>query len=201
MTKEDYYSAEEAELRAAIEGVLASSSAKKLVIAGPGTGKTTLFKRMIELAPGGHEERVVLTFINNLRNDLEADLGDFAQVYTLHSYGLGLLHRHALLREPLSEEFTCCPGLASLIADDFELIRGVGAPLFVGKMRALRHDEDTQWYLDRGVYYDAVDFDDTVFRAYRGLSAGYATVDSFQLVLIDEYQDFNALEADYRRTR
>ena len=35
---------EEAELRAAIEAVLSSPSDKKLVIAGPGTGKTTLFK-------------------------------------------------------------------------------------------------------------------------------------------------------------
>ena len=44
-------SAEEAELGAAIDAVLSSPSNKKLVIAGPGTGKTTLFKRLLELTP------------------------------------------------------------------------------------------------------------------------------------------------------
>ena len=32
-------------------------------------------------------------------------------------------------------------------------------------------------------------------RPYQGLTNGNATVDSFQLVLVDKYQDFNALEA------
>jgi hypothetical protein len=36
---------EEAELEAAFDAVLLSTASKKLVIAGPGIGKTTLFKR------------------------------------------------------------------------------------------------------------------------------------------------------------
>ncbi len=83
---EDY----EAELRAAIEAVLSSPSDKKLVIAGPGTGKTTLFKQLLELAPGDSDQRIVLTFINNLKRDLEAELSDLAQVRTLHGYCYGL---------------------------------------------------------------------------------------------------------------
>ncbi len=188
-------SAEEAELGEAIERVLASPSRKKLVVAGPGTGKTTLFKRLLEVAPGERDERIVLTFINNLKDDLEDDLGGLAQVYTLHSYCLGLLHQHAALRGSLTEDFECRPGLAGLIAEDFEVFRGTRAPRFVGDMRALAGGSDYQFYLDRGAYYDAVDFDDAVFRAYRGLSVGLASADTFGLVLIDEYQDFNALEA------
>jgi superfamily I DNA/RNA helicase len=42
MAKKEPQSAEEAELRDAIEAVLSSPSKKKLVTAGPGTGKTTL---------------------------------------------------------------------------------------------------------------------------------------------------------------
>jgi len=195
VSEEADYSAEEAELQAAIEAVLASSSRKKLVIAGPGTGKTTLFKRLLELSPGGRDERIVLTFINTLKDDLEDDLGEMAQVYTLHSYCLGLLYRHPALRGPLSEDFTCRPGLAGLIADDYKFIHGEDAPRFVGKMRALADDDDMRFYLERGVYYAAADFDDAVYRAYQGLKAGHVPVDSFQLVLIDEYQDFNAMEA------
>lgn len=82
---------EELELNAAIEAVINSPSPKKLVIAGPGTGKTTLFKQLLNLAPGNPEQRIVLTFINNLRNDLENDLGDLAKVFTLHSFCLGAL--------------------------------------------------------------------------------------------------------------
>jgi ATP-dependent DNA helicase UvrD/PcrA len=189
------YSAEEVELQGAIEAVLASPSPKKLVIAGPGTGKTRLFALMLNLAQGGRDQRIVLTFINNLRDDLENDLGEMARVYTLHSYCLGLLYRHPALRGPLSQDFVCCPGLASLIADDYEFICSANAPHFVREMRALADEGGIQFYLDRGAYYDAVDFDDTVFRAYQALSSELAPIDSFQLVLIDEYQDFNALEA------
>lgn len=195
MVEEADYSAEEAELNEAIEHVLASTNPKKLVVAGPGTGKTTLFKRMLELTPGAPDERIVLTFINNLKDDLEEDLGDLAHVYTLHSYCLGLLHRHPSLRGALSVGFRCCPGLAGVIKDDYEIIGGDKAPHFVGDMRAVAEQDDTQFYIERGEYYDAVDFDDTVYRAYMGLSSGLAPVDAFRLVLIDEYQDFNDIEA------
>jgi len=188
-------SAEEAELAAAIDAVLRSPSNKKLVIAGPGTGKTTLFKRLLELTPGDRNKRIVLTFINNLKNELENDLGGLAQVFTLHSYCLRLLHCDPALRGTLSPDFRCFPGLASVIAEDWEVITRGDAPKFVGEMRALSNESKIQSYLSRGEYYDAVDFDDTVYRVYTGLSSGRATPESYELVLIDEYQDFNALEA------
>jgi ATP-dependent DNA helicase UvrD/PcrA len=195
MMEDETQTPEEVELRAAIKAVLRSSSEKKLVIAGPGAGKTTLFKQMLELAPGEPDERIVLTFINNLKADLERDLAGLAQVFTLHSYCLGLLHRDRALRGSLSPDFRCCPGLATLIAEDWELITQTDAPQFVGEMRALSDENQIPFYLARGEYYDTVDFDDTVYRAYVGLSSGCSAPDRYNLVLIDEYQDFNALEA------
>jgi superfamily I DNA/RNA helicase len=195
MAEDEPPSAEEAEFRDAIASVLSSPSDKKLVIAGPGTGKTTLFKQLLELAAGEPDQRIVLTFINNLRDDLEDDLGGLAQVFTLHSYCLGLLHRNPVLRGSLSPGFRCCPGLASLIAEDWEIITQSDAPQFVAEMRALSDENQIPFYLSRGEYYDAVDFDDTVYRAYEGLSSGRAVCDTYDLVLVDEYQDFNALEA------
>ena len=195
LSSDELESLDKQQLSESVDRVLASSSRKKLVIAGPGTGKTTLFKQMLERAPGQRNERIVLTFINNLKNDLEEDLGDLAQVYTLHSYCLGLLHRHPPLRGSLRDDFQCCPGLASLIADDHKLISGANAPPFVAEMRALSEENHSPTYLSRGDYYNAVDFDDTVFRAFQGLSSGSVAVDLFELVLVDEYQDFNAVEA------
>jgi len=188
-------SSEEAELKAAIERVLRSPSRKKLVVAGPGTGKTALFKQMLELARGEPDRRLVLTFVNNLRNDLEKELAGLAKVYTLHAYCLRLLHRNATLRANLSSSFRCCPGLASLIAQDWKIIRGSEAPRFVGEMRNLAKENRIPFYLARGEYYDAVDFDDTVYRVYEGLASSSAVLDKYDLVLIDEYQDFNRMEA------
>ncbi len=192
---EDAISAEEAELRTAIEAVLQSPSRKKLVIAGPGTGKTTLFRQLLELEAGEPDDRIVLTFINTLKDDLAKDLSDQAQVFTLHSYCLGLLHQDPALRDSLSPAFSCFPGLASLIADDWELIFSNTAPQFVGEVRSLERDNHLDFYLPRGEYYDAVDFDDCVYRALDGLTSGRAAPNTYSLVLIDEYQDFNALEA------
>jgi len=111
LTRKSCYSREEDEFKKAIENVLASTIPKRLIIAGPGTGKTTLFKRILKLARGDRNDRIVLTFINNLRDDLEKDLGRLAKVRTLHSYCLDLLRSNPALRNPLSEEFRCCPGL------------------------------------------------------------------------------------------
>jgi len=188
-------SSEETELKAALEAVLSSPSQKKLVIAGPGTGKTVLFKQMLELATGEPDRRIVLTFINTLKDDLKDDLAGLAEVFTLHSYCLGLLHSNATLRAPLSPNFCCFPGLASLIRRDWELIERNEAPQFVGEMRGLAEDNNIPFYLARGQYYDAVDFDDTVYRVYEGLASGRVVSNSYDLVLIDEYQDFNSLEA------
>jgi superfamily I DNA/RNA helicase len=182
---------EEVELKAKIDAVLQSPARKKLLIAGPGTGKTTLFKKLLEITPGKPDQRIVLTFINNLKNDLKHDLASLAKVHTLHDFCLGLLYHDPALREDLSSDFCVCPGLASIIAHDWELIEGSEIPHFVGEMRTLTEGN----YLGRGSYYDSVDFDDIVYRTYMGITLGYGNIGSYTLVLIDEYQDFNPLEA------
>lgn len=186
---------EEIELQGSIDAVLNSRSPKKLVIAGPGTGKTTLFKRLLESTPGDPSRRIVLTFINNLRNDLETDLGHLAKTHTLHSFCLGALYSNPTLRGDLSADLRCCPGLATLIRADWKILRSGEPPKFVGQMRSLAAKNDLDFYLERGNYYNAVDFDDSVYRVHRAFEAGRAGPDSYDLVLIDEYQDFNRLEA------
>jgi superfamily I DNA/RNA helicase len=190
-------SAEEAELKVALERVLSSPSRKKLVVAGPGTGKTSLFRQMLELADGEPDRCIVLTFINNLKDDLEDELSGLAEVFTLHSYCLGLLYRNATLRARLSKSFRCCPGLGSLIREDWEIIEKCKAPHFIREMRNIEEENHIPFYLARGEYYDAVDFDDTVYRVYEGLTSGGAVLHSYDLVLVDEYQDFNRLEAGF----
>jgi superfamily I DNA/RNA helicase len=70
------------------------------------------------------------------------------------------------------------------------------APKFVEQMRDLNcRDEHETFYVARANYYDAVDFDDSVYRTYRQLAGALSLVPAYELVLIDEFQDFNNMEA------
>jgi superfamily I DNA/RNA helicase len=186
----------ETELQEATEAVLKSTSRKKLVVAGPGAGKTTLFRKLLEQQESTRESHLVITFVNNLKADLERSLGDLSEVYTLHGYCQSLLHKHEALRRGLGADFMCYPNLISLIKKDWEWLQGSDAPLFVKHMRGLDlADDQYEFYLSRSNYYDAVDFDDSVYRVYERMHADPQTVPAYGLVLIDEFQDFNKMEA------
>lgn len=161
----------EEQLRKALEKILSSKSPKKLIVAGPGTGKTYLFRKILEATPGDPKKRLVLTFLNNLKKELEEKLSEFAEVYTFHGYCRSLLHRVGDLRGGLSDAFEYFPGLATLIEDDWELNTGSPSPKFVGSMRNLADEERTTFYVERANFYDAVEFDDSVFRVRNALAA------------------------------
>jgi hypothetical protein len=117
-------------------------------------------------------------------------------VFTLHGYCQQLLHRQKELRGGLSADFRCYPGLASLIKQDWEYLRGSKAPPFVDLMRHLECSaEQENFYLERANYYDAVDFDDSVYRVQSRLTTDGSLTSTYELVLIDEFQDFNKMEA------
>jgi superfamily I DNA/RNA helicase len=186
----------ETELQEAVERIVRSPSPKKLVVAGPGTGKTTLFKKLLSQGIVDPKRRLILTFINNLKTDLERSLGALARVYTLHGYCQSLLRRYEPLRHGLTADFVCLPGLASLIKKDWEWLKENTPPHFVEMMRQLNFSSDLEkFYFDSAEYYDAVDFDDSVYRICRRLVGKPHLCEKFDLVLIDEFQDFNKMEA------
>jgi superfamily I DNA/RNA helicase len=186
----------EAQLRAAGEAILASDAPKKIVVAGPGTGKTYLFRQILERIRD-QDRSLVLTFINNLKNDLEQELGQLARVFTFHGYCRHLLHQRPPLRRGLSERFKYFPPLASLVKRDWEVIEGTDAPQFTALMRELDRPDIILFYLERADYYDAVGFDDSVFRIYSRLLEVPDQIVPYITILVDEYQDFNRLEAAF----
>jgi superfamily I DNA/RNA helicase len=185
------------ELQDAVDKVVNSQSEKKLVVAGPGAGKTHLFKKLLEAKGGDAKRHLVITFVNNLKDDLEANLGDLARVFTLHGYCQFLLHHDERLRAGLESNFVCYPKkLTSLIKRDWEYLHDSDAPEFVKLMRQLElTTEQYEFYLSRSNYYNSVDFDDSVYRIHESMRADRDLVPDFDLVLIDEFQDFNKLEA------
>jgi superfamily I DNA/RNA helicase len=190
----------EYELQKAIRRIIESKSRRKLVVAGPGTGKTTLFKTLLNESSGNEKSRLVLTFITNLRDDLEKALSGLCTVSTLHGYCQSLLRSSAKLRCGLTKDFVCQPEMASLIKDDWTYGGRGDSPPFVGLMREFAPEEKLQFYFERANYYDAVDFDDSVYRTAVALKSNPASIPKFDLVLIDEYQDFNSMEAELIET-
>jgi superfamily I DNA/RNA helicase len=185
----------QAELAAAIDRILASKNPKKLIVAGPGAGKTYLFKELLNAAAGDKTNRLVLTFISNLKADLERNLGELSSVFTLHGYCQSLLRRDKKIRDGLSKNVRCHPGLCHLVPQDWIFLRGMPVPAFVQLMRTLDcKDEHRDFCLGRGNYYDAIDFDDSVYRALTKMTADKTLIPNYELVLIDEFQDFNRME-------
>ncbi len=182
------------ELESAIEKIVNSDRPKKVILAGPGAGKTTLFKKLLEKNGDGERDQLVLTFINNLKDELCEKLSRFAQVFTFHGYCVKLLHENPHLRTGLSETFKIFPYLPTLIKKDWEILYGKTAPQFVGNMRSTIEDAQSEFYLSRSNYYDTVGFDDSIFRVYSAYFCGRVKIPKYRLILVDEYQDFNRLE-------
>lgn len=187
---------EKDELDRAVERVQSSTSQERLVIASPGAGKTFLFKTVLERTPGDSKTRLVLTLINELRDDLERNPSELAGVYTLHGYCHYLLrHNPALSVGLTADSLYYCPNLPTLIKRNWEIVKGREAPQFVGLMRDLQFRAETDFYLTQSDYYDAIGYDDSLFRVYTRLSEDPGQMTQYDLILIDEFQDFNRLES------
>lgn len=182
------------ELKSHIEEILNSQASKKLIVAGPGTGKTFFFKEIINHTGGAKNEYLTLTFINNLEDELQRDLGESAKVYTFHGYCHYLIRKYSNLRNGLRDNFEYYPTLIKLIKSDWEIINEGESPKFSDLMRKGTIDSSTEFFLERSNYYNAVGYDDSVFRVYKSFVERKEVFDKYKLIIVDEFQDFNNLE-------
>jgi superfamily I DNA/RNA helicase len=194
-------SREEAERDAAIERILLSTHNRRVIVAGAGTGKTSLFKKILERLPKGDRKgRVVLTFLSKLKTDLDSDLGSLALVQTFHGHCKGLLYRVADLRgDVLTEDFSYLWPLVVLIKSDWCYLRGGTAPEFLPAIRNLEESEELTFYEGRATYYDAIGVDDSVWRICRAISRSPDKAPKYELVIVDEFQDLAYSEVSFLR--
>ncbi|MFA4996495.1 MAG: UvrD-helicase domain-containing protein [Patescibacteria group bacterium] len=187
-------------LDACSASVINSQSEKILIVAGPGAGKTTSFNKLLQNKGFSKERVLVLTFLVNLRNDLEKDLGEKSSVFTFHGYCHHLLRRFGILRGGLTDSFKYFPEIENIIQEDWKVIHADKTPDFLSNFRSNLVNEHSKFYLERGNYYNSIGFDDSVFRVYHSLSKLQSSDLSYNLILVDEFQDFNQLEVDFVRS-
>lgn len=182
----------ERERQSFLDALLQSDARLKLIVAGPGTGKTYSFKRLLESRP---KPRLVLTFINNLVEDLARELAGIADVRTLHSFARTLLHRCA--PSGISHKVDYYPPLTQILAADATHL--LGHHVSERDVERVFHTLDVsseilEAALRCGEYYDAVGHTDSVYRLVRHFDGHPEHIPPYSQVVVDEYQDFSALE-------
>ena len=174
------------ERQALLQKILDSEAEKKIIVAGPGTGKTFTFQQILIRAESN--KNLVMTFIRRLVNDMDEKLSDYADVKTFHEFAISRLY------PIIGSRYKLVPFLTKLIKTDSKLLN-LGLEDFDSKFQNLQEDcEELKFYLKRGDYCEAVSFDDSVYRLYQTLINGKLTLPIYELTLIDEFQDFNKLE-------
>jgi superfamily I DNA/RNA helicase len=174
-----------AERSAYVEKIVSSISKKKLVVAGPGTGKTYLFREILRNKP----KSLTLTFINALVADLSLELGDASEVCTLHSYAKQLLGK--LKKAPVR----IFPKLSQVIQEDAVVL--LKKQIDFNKLFHERDDsnEHIGFYAKRKRFYgDFYGYTDVIFALAICLEKRRDKIPAYQQVVVDEFQDFNRLE-------
>lgn len=175
-----------------LKKIIDSKNPKKVIVSGPGTGKTYLFSEILKCKK---EKCLVLTFINNLANKLEKDLCEMARCCTFHSFCKSLLHKYKV--KGIDKNFIFYPNLTLIIKADARFVLGqdLGFKHCFSKLE--RKSEELNFFIERGNYYNAVSFDDSVYRMLRHFEENAEDIPVYEQILVDEYQDFNKLEVAF----
>jgi hypothetical protein len=182
-TLADKYAASKAERQRYIDKILQSKSQKKIVVAGPGTGKTFLFKEVLR----DKKTALTLTFINSLVEDLSLELCGLSDVKTLHGFARGIMGQATRGAKIFSK-------LSQVIKEDAAIILGQTVDF-----DSLFHNMDDQsehiaFYRIRKTLYGHYGFTDVVYAAVQFLEHNKKRIPVFDQVIVDEFQDFNLLE-------
>ncbi len=147
----------------------------KLLIAGPGTGKTTRVKNIIDEDYPDARNVLVLSFTNATVNDLRNSFLDYRNVtcYTLHSYALKIRHQRNLYILDGIKEAPLLEKLASDLELDF--------PFLCSQLECITFD---------AMIFGCLQFikTNTVYSKEQ--------IGELDLLIVDEYQDFNQVERE-----
>ncbi len=167
-------------------------------VAGPGTGKSTTFKFIIESEEYKGKKILILSFINKLIDDLKKDFKDYdnVTVSTLHSFA----------NQKIGDvEFD--EDLDKVISKDYFLMEGVPTDFNENYFSEKIHENslskgEEKFYEYRRSFYKR-DKELHSFSSIIHVTNKYfeehpdKIPDKYDLILIDEFQDFNKCEYEF----
>lgn len=172
--------------------ILNSDAPRKVIVSGPGTGKTHTFKELLSSKDGNC---LALTFINNLANKLKKDLKGYAKACTFHKFCKELLH--VIPKTDLTDKFELFPKLETIIESDARILIDDSPKFMIGFRKIDLSNRNIDFFLKRSSYYDAVSFDDSVYRVMDYFQYHPDQIPVYTQIVVDEYQDFNKLEVEF----
>ncbi|MEK7121625.1 MAG: AAA family ATPase [Patescibacteria group bacterium] len=183
-SEEDKYCTIEEEGKKYTDAIVKSASRKKIVVAGPGTGKTYLFKKIIE----GKHNTLTLTFVNALVEDLSLELYGISDVKTLHSFARSTLGSNI-------GAVKIFPKLSEVIKEDAKILLGKDIDFDFLFHNRDDENENIEFYKKRKNYYDKhYGYSDIIFALVKYFEDKKDKVPTYDQILVDEFQDFNKLE-------
>jgi len=189
MSEEEYYTKFKERADRYIDEIIKSDHPKKLVLAGPGVGKSALFKRICENnIQNGKTKNVALSFINELIVDLKKDLHGLARVSTLHSFAL------QELRKTPAKEQGFFMKIADVINKDYEVINKnkIDFPKVICNL--VDDLGKLEFYKKRRQYYKHFGPHCSIYTLIKYYEEDGDKIPEFDQLLVDEFQDFNKLE-------
>lgn len=168
------------------EQILNSDASKKLIVAGPGTGKSFLFQQICKRKLEEGESKILaLSFINELVDDLTQDLYQLAEVKTLHSFALSRVpgKKNMFLR------------LGNVIEGDYAIAFGKHVDFNHIFCNFINAAEELKFYSKRRKYYSFFSPNCSVYTLIKIFERDEERIPKYSLILIDEFQDFNRLES------
>ncbi len=195
------------------------SALRMLIVAGPGTGKSALFKERILfwLEQDASAKILALSFVRKLVADLAADVRNDttltaeqkrqADIFTLHKYARSVVEQnHGTKEWKFAPHFRVIgQDWKNVVWDDVLLVKGqkdrakYSWKQFEKQLHDDEFDESAEWtalkkcYFILCKFYNAAGFADLILRAKDALSEN-PDLNKHGFFIFDEYQDFNAAE-------
>jgi superfamily I DNA/RNA helicase len=201
------------------EAIANHAAGQMLIVAGPGTGKSTLFKKriLLWLKQDPAARILALSFVRKLIADLHADIqNDKAltedqkkevDVFTLHKYARSVVEQNRGKREwKFVPHFRIIgQSWTAVVWDDVLLMCGqkdhkrFSWEAFEKQLHDDQFDETAEWkalkksYFVLCQFFNAAGFSDLILRAKVALAEN-PDLNQHHFFIIDEYQDFNTSE-------
>jgi len=181
---EDRYKQSHIEREQYIDNILNSISNKKVVVAGPGTGKTYMFEKILK----DKKNTLTLTFVNALVEDLSLCLCGISDVKTLHGFAKGFLSE-------VIGNTKLYPRMLEIIREDARVLlhKDVDFDNIFNNLDT--QSEYLEFYNKRKEYYNNYyGYSDIIFSTVKYLENNKNMIPQYEQIVVDEFQDFNKSE-------